>query len=255
MFREISPTNRCFRFQCWVNIYTMWCHTSTVASGSPKRTIRTHAKCSTTGVHRRIVPPTSHPQLPAFSVTPTSWPLTGSTILSMERVNTLWCMSRIQSTNSVRFTPTKCLCLTFELSAPPLELQGRFEQLPAADQHHRMLNATQLRAIAVAENISSIVEFRVRPIAASWRYQMYVIVDKEYVYWWDETMRVQNFRGVTLYQPAGIQNMSHVIAMFDSGAGVEVTAIHGRMTVHVYAPYTFMVSRLSFVFLQLTFGL
>ena len=71
---------------------------------------------------------------------------------------------------------------------------------------------------------------------------MYVIVDKEYVFWWDESMRLQNFKGVTLYQPAGIQNMSHVIAMFDSGVGVEVMTDGGHLTVHVYMPDTFLVS-------------
>ena len=80
---------------------------------------------------------------------------------------------------------------------------------------------------------------------------MYVIVDKEYVFWWDESMRVQNFRGVTLYQPAGIQNMSHIIAMFDSGAGVEVITNQGHLTVHVYAPYTFIVRILNFYFKKL----
>lgn len=105
-----------------------------------------------------------------------------------------------------------------------------------------MPNATFLSAIAVKDNVSSVVEFRIRPLAASWRYQMYVIVDKEYVFWWDDSMRLQNFYGVSLYQPAGIKNMSHIIAMFDSGAGVEVIANKGRMTVHVYAPYSFMVS-------------
>lgn len=114
--------------------------------------------------------------------------------------------------------------------------------MPQPDAHTPPLNASWLRAVAAAENTSSTVEFRIRPLAASWRYQMYVIVDKEYVYWWDESMRLQNFRGVTLYQPAGIQNMSHVIAQFDSGAGVEVIANKGHMSVHVYAPYTFVVS-------------
>lgn len=127
------------------------------------------------------------------------------------------------------------------------ELQGRFEQLPRPDHYSPMPNATFLRAIAVKDNVSSTVEFRVRPVAASWRYQMYVIVDKEYVYWWDESMRLQNFWGVTLYQPSGMQNMSHVIAMFDSGVGVEVKAKNGRMSVHVYAPYTFLVSHRQIV--------
>ena len=104
-----------------------------------------------------------------------------------------------------------------------------------------LINATALTAVAACDNNSSVVEFRLRPAAARWRYHMYVIVDKEYVFWWDESMRLQNFRGVTLYQPAGIQNMSHVIAMFDSGAGVEVMTDKGHLTVHVYAPYTFLV--------------
>lgn len=104
-----------------------------------------------------------------------------------------------------------------------------------------LINATQLTAVAARDNVSSIIEFRIRPAAARWRYHMYVIVDKKYVFWWDESMRVQNFRGVTLYQPAGIQNMSHIIAMFESGAGVEVLATGGYMTAHVYLPTTFFV--------------
>ncbi|CAG2179901.1 unnamed protein product, partial [Oppiella nova] len=121
-----------------------------------------------------------------------------------------------------------------------LDVQARFEQVPRNRRTDPPLNATALMAVAARDNISSIVEFRLRPVAARWRYQMYVIVDKEYVFWWDESMRLQNFKGVTLYQPAGIQNMSHVIAMFDSGAGVEVMTDGGHLTVHVYMPYTFL---------------
>lgn len=106
----------------------------------------------------------------------------------------------------------------------------------------KAINATYLTAIAARDNQSSVVEFRIRPAAARWRYHMYVIVDKEYVFFWDDSLRVQNFRGVTLYQPAGIQNMSHVIAMFDSGAGVEVMSTDGRMMVHTYLPLTYLVS-------------
>ena len=116
-----------------------------------------------------------------------------------------------------------------------LDVQGRFEKVPK-------INATELTAVAARDNISSVVEFRLRPAAARWRYRMYVIVDKEYLFWWDESMRLQYFRGVTLYQPEGIQNMSHVIAMFDSGVGVEVMAIAGNLTVHVYAPHTFRLN-------------
>lgn len=51
---------------------------------------------------------------------------------------------------------------------------------------------------------------------------------------------MQNFRGVSLYQPAGIQNMSHIIAMFDSGAGVEVMTTEGHMTARFYLPRTYI---------------
>ena len=105
-----------------------------------------------------------------------------------------------------------------------------------------MINATYLTAIAARDNQSSVVEFRVRPAAARWRYHMYVIVDREYVFFWDDSLRVQNFKGVTLYQPAGIQNMSHIIAMFDSGAGVEVMSTYGRMMVRTYLPVTYLNS-------------
>lgn len=160
----------------------------------------------------------------------------------MEKVNLLWLGSTMKCINLVII-----LILMFILNYSSLiffvtELQGRFEQVQPVYDYYPTPNATFLTAIAVKDNVSSVVEFRVRPFAASWRYQMYVLVDKEYIFWWDESMRVQNFYGVTLYQPAGIKNMSHIIAMFDSGAGVEVTSYKGRLTLHVYAPYTFLVS-------------
>ncbi|RWS30329.1 mesh-like CUB and sushi domain-containing protein [Leptotrombidium deliense] len=120
-----------------------------------------------------------------------------------------------------------------------LDIQARFEQVPRAHFLRDEIRATHLTAIAAKDNQSAIVEFRIRPKAARWRYHMYVIVDKEYVFFWDESLRVQNFRGVTLYQPEGIQNMSQIIAMFDSGAGMEVLTTDGHMTAHIYLPQTF----------------
>lgn len=119
------------------------------------------------------------------------------------------------------------------------DVQARFEQVPRQFRHMAPIKATQLTAVAAQDNFSSIVEFRIRPLAARWRYHIYVLVDNEYIFWWDKSMQVQNFRGVTLYQPAGIQNMSHIIAMFDSGAGVEVQSIDGFLTTHVYLPADF----------------
>lgn len=119
------------------------------------------------------------------------------------------------------------------------DVQARFEQVPKRFRNLPNIPATQLTAVAAQDNFSSVVEFRIRPLAARWRYHIYVVVDNEYIFWWDKSMQVQNFRGVTLYQPAGIQNMSHIIAMFDSGAGVEVMSIDGFMTTHVYLPGDF----------------
>lgn len=54
-------------------------------------------------------------------------------------------------------------------------------------------------------------------------------------------MRSINMRGVMLYQPAGIRNMSHIIAMFDSGAGVEIMVSPvGSLMLNVYLPNTFI---------------
>ena len=119
------------------------------------------------------------------------------------------------------------------------DVQARFEQVPKRLRNMPSIQATQLTAVAAQDNFSSIVEFRVRPLAARWRYHIYVLVDNEYIFWWDKSMQVQNFRGVTLYQPAGIQNMSHIIAMFDSGAGIEVMSIDGFLTTHIYLPADF----------------
>lgn len=44
-----------------------------------------------------------------------------------------------------------------------------------------------------------------------------------------------------MYTPTSIQNQSHVIAMFESGAGVEVIENKGHMTARVYLPMTFLV--------------
>ncbi|GFS95561.1 protein mesh [Nephila pilipes] len=121
-----------------------------------------------------------------------------------------------------------------------LDVQGRFEQFQPKYYYMPKINRTHLMAVAAKENVSSVVEFRVRPSVARWQYQMYVIVDNEYVYFWDNKLRVQFFRGVTLYQPIGIYNMSHVVAMFDSGAGVEVKVENGHMTARVYLPSSFL---------------
>ncbi|KAJ6218930.1 hypothetical protein RDWZM_004742 [Blomia tropicalis] len=93
-----------------------------------------------------------------------------------------------------------------------LDIHGRFEQLPN-------LPATQLTAVAIRDNISSIVEFRIRPDGCRWFNQMFLIADKEYLYYWDDNMRTIHTRGVTLLiNPAG------------------------TLTLHVYLPNTYINS-------------
>jgi hypothetical protein len=115
-----------------------------------------------------------------------------------------------------------------------LDIHARFEQIPNSD-------ATHLTAVAVRDNVSAIVEFRLRPPAARWNHQIFLIADKEYCFYWADNMRSINIKGVTVYEPAGIRNMSHMIAMFDSGAGVEVMVSPvGSLILHVYLPNTFI---------------
>lgn len=98
-----------------------------------------------------------------------------------------------------------------------------------------------MTGVAIRDNISSIVEFRLRPTAARWQFQLYLFGDKEMYYFWQPDMRSIQMRGVMLYQPAGIRNMSHIIAMFDSGAGVEIMVSPvGSLMLNVYLPNTFI---------------
>ncbi|GFR10451.1 protein mesh [Trichonephila clavata] len=119
------------------------------------------------------------------------------------------------------------------------EVQGRFEQPNPRHPYMPRINETRLMAVVARENLSSVVEFRVRPTKARWQYQLFVVVDNEYVYFPDQNLRVQYFKGVTLFQPLVMYNMSHIVAMFDSGAGIEVTVRKGHMATRVYLPDTF----------------
>ena len=83
--------------------------------------------------------------------------------------------------------------------------------------------------------------YRLRPPAARWHQQIFLIADKEYLFYWADNMRSIHAKGVTVYEPAGIRNMSHMIAMFDSGAGVEVMVSPiGSLILHVYLPHDFL---------------
>ena len=61
------------------------------------------------------------------------------------------------------------------------DVQARFESVPKIRRTDPDILGTQLTAVVARDNMSSVVELRVRPSAARFMYQMYLIVDKEYI--------------------------------------------------------------------------
>ncbi|KAJ9599568.1 hypothetical protein L9F63_009966 [Diploptera punctata] len=119
-----------------------------------------------------------------------------------------------------------------------IDVQGRFEQLP--DNRYGEVRATQLTAVAARENTSAIIEVRLRPKDAQWRYHLDVFSDGRRIYFDRPSKRIQHFPGVTVYMPSYILNQSQIVIMFESGAGVEVVENEGFMTTRVYLPWSFM---------------
>ena len=81
---------------------------------------------------------------------------------------------------------------------------------------------------------------RMRPQYAQWRYKLDVIVDGRYIYFDRYPQKIQHFPGVTVYTPSNILNQSHVVMMFESGAGVEVLENKHYMASRVYLPWEFI---------------
>ncbi|KAJ6640082.1 Protein mesh [Pseudolycoriella hygida] len=119
-----------------------------------------------------------------------------------------------------------------------LDVQGRFEQVHR--NFHGPVMATQLTSIAARGNESTIIEVRVRPRHAQWRYRLDVFADGRRIYFDRPSLKFQSFFGVTVYTPTYILNQSEVVIMFSSGAGVEVVENAGHLTARVYLPWTFI---------------
>ncbi|XP_026473837.1 protein mesh isoform X2 [Ctenocephalides felis] len=119
-----------------------------------------------------------------------------------------------------------------------LEIQGRFERVPA--NAYGPVEATQLTSIVASGNTSTIIEVRVRPTHAQWRYRLDVFANNKRIYFDRPSLKFQHFQGVTVYTPTYILNQSEVVIMFASGAGVEVVENQGFMTARVYLPWTFI---------------
>ncbi|TRY73653.1 hypothetical protein TCAL_08799 [Tigriopus californicus] len=119
-----------------------------------------------------------------------------------------------------------------------LDVQGRFEQVK--DSPYGEVMATMLTAVAAKDNVSATVEVRLRPEYAQWRYKLDVLVDSQPIYFDRYPQKIQHFPGVTVYTPSQILNQSHVVIMFQSGAGVEVLENKHYMAVRVYMPWEFI---------------
>uniref|UniRef100_A0A146LTJ4 Extracellular domains-containing protein CG31004 n=1 Tax=Lygus hesperus TaxID=30085 RepID=A0A146LTJ4_LYGHE len=119
-----------------------------------------------------------------------------------------------------------------------LDVQGRFERIPP--NIFGESEATLLTSVAATVNNSAIIEVRLRPRFARWRYALDVFADSRRIYFDRPALRSQHFRGVTVYQGSRVLNQSEVIIMFDTGVGVEVVENHGYMAARVYLPWTYI---------------
>lgn len=125
-------------------------------------------------------------------------------------------------------------------SSSPLDIQGRFEQVPK--NIHGDVMATQLTSVVARGNFSTtVIEVRVRPKHAQWRYRLDVFANGQRIYFDRPSLKFQAFHGVTVYTPTYILNQSEVIIMFSSGAGVEVVENSGYLSARVYLPWNFIV--------------
>lgn len=124
--------------------------------------------------------------------------------------------------------------------AHKIDFQGRFTQVVDEKRAIR-LPASELSAVVAADNISSIVEVQLRNIEARWRYRLNVLVDHKRIYFDRPHMKVQAFRGVTVYVPGNVHNQSRVLVQFQSGAGMEVIEGYGHMSARIFLPQSFMV--------------
>lgn len=120
------------------------------------------------------------------------------------------------------------------------EVQGRFEQVHR--NVHGPVKATQLTSIATRGNTTTVIEIRLRPPHAQWRYHLDVFADGKRIYFDRPSLRYQHFHGVTVYMPPYILNQSEIVVMYSSGVGVEVVENAGFMTARVYTPWSYIVS-------------
>ncbi|XP_073993823.1 sushi domain containing 2 mesh isoform X2 [Rhodnius prolixus] len=119
-----------------------------------------------------------------------------------------------------------------------LDIQARYEQI--GNNIYGEVMATKLTSIAARDNSSYVIEVRLRPKEAQWRYRLDVFADGKRRYFDRPSLRVQHFKGVTVYQPLAIIDQSQIIIMFQSGVGVEVLEKKGFMAARIYLPWEYI---------------
>lgn len=77
-----------------------------------------------------------------------------------------------------------------------LDVQGRFEQMPP--NIHGQVMATQLTSVVAAGNNSAVIEVRLRPSHAQWRYRLDVFANGKRVFFDRKSLKVQHFPGIIL---------------------------------------------------------
>lgn len=74
-----------------------------------------------------------------------------------------------------------------------MDVQGRFEQVRR--NIHGPVMATQLTSVAVRGNTSTVIEVRLRPSHAQWRYRLDVFADGRRIYFDRPSLKFQHFHG------------------------------------------------------------
>uniref|UniRef100_A0A914DDH4 Uncharacterized protein n=1 Tax=Acrobeloides nanus TaxID=290746 RepID=A0A914DDH4_9BILA len=112
------------------------------------------------------------------------------------------------------------------------------EQPPRTDWN-QIVQATAITGVAARDNGSEVVQIYARKDHRRWRYRMDVIVNGFPCYFDTPELKMQKFKGVTLFSPERNHNQSEIDVMFESGAGMKVSEAHGMLSIMVLLPPDF----------------
>ncbi|XP_055339847.1 protein mesh-like [Paramacrobiotus metropolitanus] len=115
-----------------------------------------------------------------------------------------------------------------------INVQARLEQPPR--QSFGLINATVIRAVAMKENDSDVVEIQARESHKRWRYRLQILVNGQPRYFDRPWLKLQTFKGVSIHSPEFNLDQSNLVVRFPSGIGVEVQEVQGYLHVTSYVP-------------------